>query len=206
MDEPLHLRASDARELPWKNGRGTTRELALSPAGASFERGDFDWRLSAAAVEENGPFSPFPGFERVLVLTAGEGLWLEHGGASPRAHVERLAPYRFAGEWPTRAELCAGPVRDFNVLCRRGKARAEVEVWRVGPEHHTHRARGEQLFLHVVEGSFEARAERHGPTFTLAPGESLWLREHAPAELSAQGEGHALLVRIESASPAGSRG
>jgi uncharacterized protein len=197
MDEPLHLRGADARVLPWKNGRGTTRELALWPCGASFERGDFDWRISAAAVAENGPFSPFPGLERVLVLTEGAGLWLEHGGASPRVHVERLAPYRFAGEWPTSAELCGGPVEDFNVLCRRGKARAEVEVWRVGPEHHTHRAQDEQLFLHLVEGRLEARAERQGRVFDLAAGESLWLRAHAARELRVLGDAVALLVRLE---------
>ncbi|MBM3986021.1 MAG: hypothetical protein FJ296_10095, partial [Planctomycetes bacterium] len=73
------LRAADARRVPWRNGRGVTEELALAPPGASFERGDFDWRVARATVAQAGPFSAFPGFERVLVVVQGAGLRLEHG-------------------------------------------------------------------------------------------------------------------------------
>ena len=48
----LRLGRGDARVLPWKNGRGTTTELALWPADARFERGEFDWRLSIAPVDD----------------------------------------------------------------------------------------------------------------------------------------------------------
>src|SRR5687767_10413887 len=41
MLEVVHLHPADARLVPWKNGRGVTRELALWPEGASLERGDF---------------------------------------------------------------------------------------------------------------------------------------------------------------------
>ena len=43
--EVRHLRARDARRLPWKNGRGGRRVRPLA-ASSSFERGDFDWRIS----------------------------------------------------------------------------------------------------------------------------------------------------------------
>src|SRR5258708_2763617 len=56
------LTPADARRVPWKNGRGVTDELALWPPGASFERGDFDWRIACAGVDAAGPFSAFPGF------------------------------------------------------------------------------------------------------------------------------------------------
>ena len=149
----MHLRPEDARRVPWKNGRGFTDELALWPRGASFEKGDFLWRISKAAVDEPGPFSSFPGFERVLVVTQGAGLVLEHGAAAPRARVERLVPYRFQGEWSTSAELISGRVEDFNVLTRRGAVRAEVEVLPAGPLPRITIADGQHAFVYEPEGT-----------------------------------------------------
>ncbi len=128
MREIRHLRPEDARRVPWKNGRGVTAELALWPSGASFERGDFDARISLSSVDEAGPFSPFPGFDRLLVVTRGAGLRLAHGGSLPLADVERFRPHAFQGEWPTRAELPYGPVDDFNVIVRRGRMRVDVQA------------------------------------------------------------------------------
>ena len=49
---------SEYRLMPWKNGLGVTREMAVFPSGANLERGDFLWRLSSADVGTSGPFSP----------------------------------------------------------------------------------------------------------------------------------------------------
>lgn len=176
----MHLRPSDARRVPWKNGRGFTDELALWPRNASFERADFHWRISKAAVEESGPFSAFPGFERVLVVTRGEGLVLDHGNSAPRARVERLVPYRFSGDWPTNATLIDGRIEDFNVLCRRGSARAEVELWTDGAQRSVAASGGEHVFVHF-----------------LASGASLWIRPGAARGLALPESGTAILVRIQ---------
>src|SRR5688500_12512282 len=101
MREVLQLRARDAKRVPWKNGRGMTTELALWPPGASLERGDFDWRISKASFDTAGPFSTFAGCERILIVTRGAGVLLDHGDQAARARVRRLEPYRFSGEWPT---------------------------------------------------------------------------------------------------------
>jgi len=153
-----HLRAVDARRVPWKNGRGFTDELALWPPGASFEKADFAWRISKASVEEDGTFSSFPGLERVLVVTQGAGIRLDHGTHAPRVELERLVPYRFDGDWPTRAELVAGRIADFNVLCRRGVVRAEVEVWEARAQRSVRTGRDDHAFVHLLES-----------------GDSLWL-------------------------------
>jgi environmental stress-induced protein Ves len=42
------VRASDCRTTAWKNGGGSTTEIAVQPAGASLD--DFDWRVSMARV------------------------------------------------------------------------------------------------------------------------------------------------------------
>ena len=52
--------------MPWKNGGGVTSELARSP-----QADEFDWRLSVAEVATDGPFSQFPGIDRLLVLLSG---------------------------------------------------------------------------------------------------------------------------------------
>lgn len=152
VTEFLHLRPEDARLVPWRNGRGVTREFAIWPPGASFERGDFDARVSAASVTQDGPFSAFPGFDRILVVTSGAGLVLDHGDAAPPARIGPLQPHRFRGDWPASATLLAGPVADFNAITRRGSLAAVVRVVRPGEAPQTHRlSRGDAL-LHVLAG------------------------------------------------------
>jgi hypothetical protein len=176
MREVLQLGREAARRVPWKNGGGTTTELALWPAGASFERGDYAWRLSAAEVERDGPFSAFPGCERILTVTRGSGLVLEHEGAAPRARLRRLEPYRFSGDWPTHAHLVAGPIADFNVILRPERARAEVAALTLGTRRVREVLRTPQAFAHVLAGALVARATGEEEPFELDAGDSLWLR------------------------------
>jgi environmental stress-induced protein Ves len=196
------LRAADARRVPWRNGRGVTEELALAPDGASFGRGDFDWRIARATVAQAGPFSAFPGFERVLVVVQGAGLRLEHGSDAPPAHVTPLAPYRFSGDWATSATPLDGPVTDVNVLARRGVVRAEVELLRsVTAALGAPPDAGEWL-LHVLAGGLALRAaEAAGvPVVALGPGDSLRADGRARAELLDEAPGTlALLVRLRRA-------
>ncbi len=176
MPEVVHLRSADACVVPWKNGRGVTRELALWPAGTSFERGDFDWRLSSAPVNEAGPFSVFPGVERILVVTAGAGLVLAHGEHAPRARLRRLEPYTFSGDWPTTAELPGGPIADFNVMLRRDHARASVEPLALGGRRTRESLAAGHAFVHVLTGACSARITGEEEPYELAALESLWLR------------------------------
>jgi environmental stress-induced protein Ves len=77
----------DLRTLPpqrWKNGAGTTREIAVEPAGAGTD--DFDWRLSLAEVDRDAPFSAFPGVDRCIVLLRGS-----HAARHPR-NIGRFRP------------------------------------------------------------------------------------------------------------------
>lgn len=203
------LRAGDARSVPWKNGRGVTRELALGPEGASFERGDFDWRISAASVAENGPFSAFPGFERVLVITSGEGLVLEHGDAAPRARLRRMQPYRFSGDWPTRAELVGAPgpvpdstVRDFNVLARRGRLDAQALAVELGARTLRENLGDELVFVHVLARA-TARVSGEDDPFELAEADSLLITgtsRHDEIEISGRHDAcGVILVRLSRA-------
>lgn len=193
MPELRRLTAADARRVRWKNGRGVTEELALWPPGASFERGDFDWRIARAGVSEAGPFSEFPGFERTLVVVEGEGLLLRHGAASP-VSVRPLQPHVFSGDGITQAELFGGPVTDVNLLARRACVRSRVSVLRVSSAHEEELLRS-HAFVHVLEGALAARAgdaEAH----QLAARESLWVIDADPLVLRIEGRAIALLVEL----------
>jgi uncharacterized protein len=110
-----HIPQAEYRAMPWKNGAGTTTEIFAHPAGQP----DFDWRASIAAVAADGPFSSFAGYDRHIMLLSGDGMRLEFAGQGAvdlRAHE----PFSFSGEAVVSARLIAGPVRDFNLIVRRG--------------------------------------------------------------------------------------
>ncbi|BCM19102.1 HutD family protein [Mesorhizobium sp. J8] len=119
------LRAAGYRVMPWKNGGGTTTEIAVSPDGAGLD--DFDWRVSMASVETSGPFSSFAGIDRTLSVLEGGGVILDIAGQPPARLTTASAPLAFPGDVPTSAALIGGPITDLNVMTRRGRMAHEVE-------------------------------------------------------------------------------
>lgn len=177
MRAVLHLSPGDARRVPWKNGRGVTEELALWPASASFERGDFDWRISKAKIDEDGPFSMFAQHDRILVVTDGDGLVLSHASSAPRARIRRLEPHRFRGDWSTSAALTHGAVADFNVLARRDAIDASVEALTLGTRRTRESFGPGHAFVHVLRGKAVARAVGEEEPFELGAAHSLWIQD-----------------------------
>ncbi|MEU7095334.1 HutD/Ves family protein [Kitasatospora aureofaciens] len=119
------LRASERPATPWLNGGGVTREVAGFPAGAGLN--DFDWRVSLADVASAGPFSPFPGIDRVITLIEGAGMALTVDGVE-RSVDAPFRPFAFPGDAATDCRLPGGPVVDFNVMTRRGRVEAAVDL------------------------------------------------------------------------------
>jgi environmental stress-induced protein Ves len=117
------LRAADRTATPWKNGGGVTREVAAFPPGAGMD--DFGWRISLADVAANGPFSAFPGVDRVLTVIEGAGLVLDVEGQAVALDAA-APPLAFAGEARVEARLAGGPIRDLNLMVRRGGWRAQA--------------------------------------------------------------------------------
>jgi environmental stress-induced protein Ves len=116
------IRSADYSARPWKNGGGTTRDIVVSPPGTSLD--DFDWRLSLAQVDRDGPFSRFDNVDRTLVLLSGAMTLHEQ---DRRIDLVRNEPVAFAGERTIEATLAGGSTLDFNVMTRRGRARHTVE-------------------------------------------------------------------------------
>ncbi|MER7111643.1 HutD/Ves family protein [Streptomyces sp. NPDC000229] len=128
MSGPRVLRAAGRTAVPWKNGGGVTREIAASPEHCGLD--GFAWRVSLADVGADGPFSAFPGTERILTVVDGTGMHLDAGGRHLLA--ERYLPRSFPGDVPTHGRLLAGPVVNLNVMHRRGAVTAAVAVVRGG--------------------------------------------------------------------------
>jgi len=101
--------------VSWKNGGGSTTEIAVFPPDGGFD--GFDWRVSLATIAADGPFSSFPGVERTLVLVDGHGMTLDiDGEPTMLSKAEPVAA--FDGESQVQAKLSRGPSTDFNVMTR----------------------------------------------------------------------------------------
>ena len=117
-------RFAELTPTPWRNGGGSTYEIAAHPAGSTLD--DFDWRISIAAVDAAGPFSTFAGVDRILTLLEGSSMQLTIDGAHHA--LQSLSTVHFAGESRVDCEVPAGPTRDLNVMTRRGAVSASLEL------------------------------------------------------------------------------
>ena len=120
-DASTVIPANEYRRVRWKNGTGWTREIVRVP-----DREEWDWRLSIAEIEQDGPFSVFPGIDRELVLIRGNGLRLRFEDGEVRELQPPHERIRFAGERVVGGELLEGPTHDFNLMWRRDAIDAEL--------------------------------------------------------------------------------
>ena len=107
--------------MPWKNGKGETLELLCQQD----EQG-IRWRISQAAVVEDGVFSDFTGMQRILVLLSGQGMQLTHQFTESHNLTQPLDMARFAGFEHTVASLTQGPIEDLNIMVRQTDTQAQV--------------------------------------------------------------------------------
>lgn len=145
----------------WKNGGGSTTEIAVAPPGAGFD--GFDWRISLATIAQDGPFSVFPGIDRTLALVEGPGASLELDGDTVFALSEDEPVIEFPGEAQVVATI-AGPTTDFNVMTRRSRCHHRLGRRRLqGISEFA--PRGDFSILFLAEGeslSVSSDAERIG--------------------------------------------
>ena len=115
---------------PWKNGGGSTRELACWPLGAGMDA--FGWRVSVATIAAPGPFSAFAGVDRQIMLLGGDGVHLR-GNGWQHTLGERWQPFAFSGDEPVDCAMLGGASTDFNLMLRRGAWSGHLQVLREVP-------------------------------------------------------------------------
>lgn len=124
-----HFNVNQCAEMPWKNGGGTTREIVCSPAHSDMSH--FNWRISIAKIDQNGPFSSFEGIDRTIMLLQGKQVRLQAKDGSFDHMLEApLAPFSFAGEVGLDCTLGAGSTQDFNVMTRRNVCQSVTTIVR----------------------------------------------------------------------------
>ena len=179
--------------VPWKNGGGTTREIACWPPQAGMEA--FDWRISVACIDRDGAFSSFPGVDRVITLLEGNGVILHtrtasghenqdyFGGedmadhrATSHALTQRLVPHAFDGAAPIHGELVDGACEDLNIMSRRDRIQTSV-----GVTHQADRLPAASAGMLLAVTSAWTLQDGAGAPHLLAPGEGIWWSQHTHA-------------------------
>lgn len=148
--------------VSWKNGGGSTTEIAIAPPEAGFD--DFEWRISLATIAADGAFSQFPGVDRTLVLVDGHGATLDIEGEGQVAVSADEPVQSFAGEAQVQAKLHRGATTDFNVMTRRDVCHHEFGRRRLEGES-SFAPRGDVTVLFLAEGdalTLSSDAERIG--------------------------------------------
>ena len=176
-----HLEAADFRRERWKNGGGYTTELARHD-----EDGRFVWRVSVAEVAQDGPFSDFTGYDRIIVLLEGGGMELAFEGHGSRRIDHVHQPFAFDGGWKTDCRLLAGPVKDLNLIVERSRARGSIAIV-AAYGGKTFEISSAWTLVYCLAGS--ARIEVAGSEYCVHAGELLRLDE-AQGTPAALHEGH----------------
>jgi environmental stress-induced protein Ves len=176
-----HLCLRDLPVSAWKNGAGSTTEIAAFPQGAGFD--DFGWRISLATIARNAPFSSFPGIERSLAVIAApeSGLLLQVDGDPVRLDAT-CEPLRFPGEAVVTASVDAAST-DFNVMTRRGKYTHRLERVTVAPgatREFERRGDATLLFFAAGQGELHIASDRSRDGRTLTLFDTLLLDDDDP--------------------------
>ena len=159
------------RRTPWKNGGGTTIDIAGQ---------DDAWRFGRTPITAPGPFSDYSGFGRLQVLVAGRGLVLE----TPDGEIDvrqPLRPVRFRGETPIKSRLEAGPVEVVNLIGARAAVRIALEVLRAGIRQAT------DAGTHIAYATTAAELEIDGARHHLAADHALRIEAQRPTMIACTG-------------------
>jgi uncharacterized protein len=109
----------------WRNGQGVSWEIAsFKEDGAT----DFLWRFAKARIDNDVPFSIYPGMDRIFMMIEGQGMDLEFEGGRVLQVHEKFVPHAFSCDVPLVCRLRGGPSMDLNLFAAHGKIKASCEV------------------------------------------------------------------------------
>ncbi|HBM16805.1 MAG TPA: hypothetical protein DD381_10750 [Lentisphaeria bacterium] len=153
----------DYKLKPWRNGKGITTELLRKDIPGTDK---FMWRISSAPVTEDGEFSDFSGYDRILVLLEGNGIELSHSDGKTDILKSPFECALFSGDLKTYARLTDGPIRDFNVITNRSYCSAKMDIFKHFQSHE----------LEIDSGVFLVYAVNDEITLQCNRGSKIYLR------------------------------
>lgn len=146
-----HFKNCDFQNSTWSGG--STTQLYISPADASYSGRNFDVRISTAKLEaEQSTFTLLPGVNRKLMILEGE-IYINH----QNHYSKRLKQFdvdSFKGDWITTA---IGTCIDFNVMTT-GNKQSELFGLHIAANSNSHINLEEQwntMCLYVITGSLQ---------------------------------------------------
>jgi len=188
MNKPLErssiIRGHDCPIAPWKNGMGTTREIAVQPSLPGTD--DFLWRVSVAEVNSAAPFSSFPGIDRHIALLDGVGFRMTLDGDRTHALDTPFKPFAFAGESTVAVALIDGPTRDFNLMVRRFGACGDVVAL---DEPGLHRLEPDVVLVYAARGDI-------GTSDGVLQAGDAWLSGSSPSRVTLHHGAVALVIHV----------
>jgi environmental stress-induced protein Ves len=176
--------------VAWKNGKGVTHDILLLPAGASHE--NFDVRVSLAPIVGAAPFSAFPGIERVITCLGDNPVILVFADGR-EVRLDTLVPYRFDSGLSPSTRLPAGESRVLNVMTRRGRCNATVEIVHGAAKNTLKVPSGGMAIVHAAQGDCEVAGRR------VSFGETMLVRDLADVAATVGSGNAALIATIERA-------
>ncbi|EPB89898.1 hypothetical protein HMPREF1544_03281 [Mucor circinelloides 1006PhL] len=183
---------SDYHSQQWKNGLGTTDEIAIYPPDKDFTKDEFFWRFSTNTMHANCSFSLFPGYDcTTVILPTDEDkkskahFSLSHQGGESLTKIQPLFPYSWQGEWATTCKLSNSPVSCLQFMLRRELGKAQVRIEKIGSfetdlqgdvDSGKNMLFGAFALVYVVEGFISVILDEnytHNQKFELKKGETL---------------------------------
>jgi predicted deacylase/environmental stress-induced protein Ves len=189
--------------MPWKNGLGTSAEIAVVPPNCDFTTTPFIWRVSVAEIGSSTTFSVFHAYNRVCVRLDGEELKLKHNFSSQIVTVPVFQPYSFKGEWHTQCLISNDKkVMDFYVIWQRDQAKADVQAKEITPENryaYTIKSKGTTL-IYCYTGQVSIASGEGRPDFTAKTGETfeinVWEDKETKLQISSTCPSKIILVQL----------
>lgn len=140
------LRFNELIEVPWKNLGGITRSIARATLDQRVA-----WRLSRADVAQDGAFSIFAEFERILTVVSNSGVTLAYPGGKIKA--DPWKPVRFSGALEVFSHLENGPLTDLNLMVDPTLCDGSVQTHRGALSKVIHPPSAGTKVFHVLAGN-----------------------------------------------------
>jgi environmental stress-induced protein Ves len=185
MNGPRLIDPMSYRRMPWKNGLGSTLELATdATTNAAVGGSPWTWRLSIGDVPVRAAFSAFPGIDRHIACLDGAGLELRRG-------VERIAiaregtAFAFAGEDTLEGDPIGAGVRDANLMLDRRVWRGEFTIVRNGAAMPA-QINADLVVMFAAQCAHPLECRANGQPILLRPSETLVCPERVEIDFGSE--------------------
>jgi environmental stress-induced protein Ves len=185
------LKKEDFTRSKWSGG--ITTEMVIAPEGSSYDKRNFEYRISTAQVNNiHSEFSKLPGISRKLMVLDGTVI-LHHEGHYSKT-LNKFDTDSFEGGWTTSSD---GKCVDFNLMFQ-GSINGELKAHKVSRDklcEYPITSSVKTLYIYVFSGKAGVGFD---PIFlNLKAGELLEISEPDTKHLLIEGQIDSELIIVE---------